>query len=268
MRAAGISDQEFAQFQRLIYDIAGISMSPAKKPLVGGRLANRLAHHGLGSYGEYFRILQHEGAAGELQIAVDLLTTNETYFFREPKHFDFLRDEVLVHQRPGRPFRAWSAACSSGQEPYTLAMVLADGLGDAPWEIFASDISTRVLQRARSGQYALEQAEKVPRHYLTRYCLKGVGAQSGTFIVERALRSRVKFSQINLNQPLPEVGEFDVIFLRNVMIYFDTETKRQVVQRLAAQLRPGGFLVIGHSESLNGVTGELVVTRPSIYRKR
>ncbi len=262
-----ISDQEFRQFQKLIHAIAGISMSPAKKPLVCGRLAKRLAHHGVSSYGEYFDILRREGDKGELQIAVDLLTTNETYFFREPKHFDFLRDEVLPHHRPGRPFRVWSAACSSGQEPYTLAMVLADGLGDAPWEILASDISTRVLERARSGQYALEQAEKVPRHFLTRYCLKGVGPQAGTFIVDRALRSRVRFSQINLNQTLPDVGEFDVIFLRNVMIYFDAETKRQVVGRLVAQLRRGGHLIIGHSESLNGVTDALTVTRPSIYRR-
>jgi chemotaxis protein methyltransferase CheR len=268
MQTRSITDQEFTQFQKLIYDIAGISMSPAKKPLVSGRLAKRLAHHRVGSYGDYFRILQKEGAHGELQIAVDLLTTNETYFFREHKHFDFLRDQVLVHYRPGRPFRVWSAACSSGQEPYTLAMVLADSLGDVPWEIFASDISTRVLERARGGQYALEQAAKVPKHYLSRYCLKGVGPQEGTFIVDRALRSRIKFAQINLNQSLPNVGEFDVIFLRNVMIYFDTETKRQVVRRLGEQLRSGGHMFIGHSESLNGVTEELAVVRPSIYRKR
>jgi chemotaxis protein methyltransferase CheR len=262
-----INDEEFAKFQRLIYDIAGISMSPLKKPLVSGRLAKRLSHHGVDSYGDYFRILQRDGVDGELQIAVDLLTTNETYFFREPRHFDFLRTDVLAQHRSGRPFRVWSAACSYGHEPYTLAMVLADSLGDMPWEILASDISTRVLERARTGQYALEHAEKVPKPYLTRYCLKGVGAQDGTFIVDRALRGRIKFSQINLNQTLPEVGEFDVIFLRNVMIYFDAETKRQVVKRLVARLRKGGYLLVGHSESLSGVTDELSVVKPSIYQK-
>lgn len=267
MHPRTLNDQEFTQFQKLIYDIAGISLSTAKKPLVSGRLAKRLKHHGVESYGDYFRILQKDAQHGELQIAVDLLTTNETYFFREHKHFDFLRDQVLPHYRPGRPFRVWSAACSSGQEPYTLAMVLADSLGDAPWEILASDISTRVLDRARTGQYALEQAEKVPRHYLSRYCLKGVGPQDGTFIVDRALRSRIKFSQINLNQSLPNVGEFDVIFLRNVMIYFNTSTKRQVVQRLTGQLRKDGYLIIGHSESLNGVVDHLPVVQPSIYRR-
>lgn len=267
MNAHAITDQEFTQFQKLIYDTAGIKLSPAKKPLVSSRLAKRLYHHGAGSYGDYFRILQNEGSQGEMQIAVDLLTTNETYFFREEKHFEFLRNEVLANYRPGQVFRVWSAACSSGQEPYTLAMVLADSLGEAPWEIFASDISTRVLDRARSGQYAMEQAQKVPRQYLTRYCLKGVGAQEGTFIVDPALRARIRFAQINLNQKLPNVGEFDVIFLRNVMIYFDTETKRQVVHRLHAQLCKGGYMVIGHSESLNGVSDELAAIRPSIYKK-
>jgi len=267
MHARNLNDQEFAQFQKLIYDIAGISMSPAKKPLVSGRLAKRLAHHGVQNYGDYFRILQKDGQHGELQIAVDLLTTNETYFFREPKHFDFLRDQLLPQYRPGRPFRVWSAACSSGQEPYTLAMVLADSLGEAPWEIFASDISTRVLDRARTGQYALEQAEKIPKQYLNRYCLKGVGAQDGTFIVNRALRSRIRFGQVNLNQSLPNVGEFDLIFLRNVMIYFNGDTKRQVVDRLCGTLRSNGHLIIGHSESLNGIVHDLPLVQPSIYRK-
>lgn len=267
MTAISINDSEFKQFQGLIYDVAGISMSAAKKPLVGGRLAKRLAHHGVNSYGEYFHILQRDGHLGELQIAVDLLTTNETYFFREPKHFDFLRTDVLPKVHPGRAFRAWSAACSYGQEPYTLAMVLAEGLGDTPWEILASDISARVLERARTGHYAMEQADKVPRPYLTRYCRKGVGSQDGTFIVDRTLRSRIQFSQINLNQALPEMSEFDLILLRNVMIYFNTETKRQVVRRLCSQLRPGGYLLVGHSESLNGVNDELTLIRPSIYRK-
>jgi chemotaxis protein methyltransferase CheR len=267
MQERVISDLEFSQFQRLIHEIAGISLSPAKKPLVLGRLAKRLAHHGVSSYGDYFRLLQRDGANGELQIAVDLLTTNETYFFREHKHFDFLRDEVFSRHRPGRPLRAWSAACSSGQEAYTLAMVMADTLGETPWEIFASDISLRVLERARGGHYAIEQAQKVPRHYLNRYCLKGVGSQDGTFIVAPPLRRHVRFEQINLNRTLPDVGEFDVILLRNVMIYFDAETKRQVVNRLCATLRKNGHLIVGHSEGLNGVTDVLKQVQPSIYHK-
>lgn len=267
MNLPTLSDQEFKQFQSMIYDIAGISMSPAKKPLVSGRLAKRVKHHGFASYGDYFRILMKEESRAELQVAVDLLTTNETYFFRESKHFDFLRNHIVPQHPAGKPFRVWSAASSSGQEPYSIAMTLADSLGSKPWEISASDISTRVLEKARSGHYPMEQAEDIPKHYLSSYCLKGVGSQEGTFLIERGVRSRVNFMQINLNLKLPKLGEFDVIFLRNVMIYFDTETKRQVVRRILEQLKPGGYLLIGHSESLNGVVDELQSVMPSIYRK-
>ncbi|MDR3390516.1 MAG: protein-glutamate O-methyltransferase CheR [Sulfuriferula sp.] len=267
MNMPTLSDQEFKQFQAMIYDIAGISMSPAKKPLISGRLVKRVKHHGLASFGDYFRVLMKEDSRAELQVAVDLLTTNETYFFRESKHFDFMRNYILPQHTHGKPFRVWSAASSSGQEPYSIAMTLADGLGDKPWEIVASDISTRVLEKARSGHYPMEQAEDIPKHYLSSYCLKGVGSQDGTFLIERSMRSRVNFMQVNLNQALPKLGEFDLIFLRNVMIYFDTETKRQVVRRIMELLKPGGYLLIGHSESLNGVVDELQSVMPSVYRK-
>ncbi len=263
-----LSDKEFKQFQTMIYDIAGISMSSAKKPLVSGRLAKRVKHHNLKSFDEYFHlVMKDSGADGELQMAVDLLTTNETYFFREPKHFEFMRDKVLPARKPGKPFRLWSAASSSGEEPYSLAMLLADVLGESPWEIVASDISSRILERARSGLYAMERAEDIPKHYLTRFCLKGTGTQDGKFLIAKELRNRVQYRQVNLNETLPKLGEFDVIFLRNVMIYFDMETKRQVVARMLSLLAPGGHLIIGHSESLNGVTDTLKVVMPSVYRK-
>lgn len=266
MDAIPLSDQEFQQFQRFIFEAAGISMSPAKKALVSGRLAKRLQLHGCSSYGEYFRVIQ-DGATNELQVAVDLLTTNETYFFREPKHFEFLRDTILPGLPVMRPVRIWSGASSSGEEPYTIAMVLDDVLNGRPWEVFGSDISTRVLERAQSGHYVMERGRDIPADYLRRYCLKGVGPNEGTFLVTRELRSRVKFAQVNLNQPLPGMGEFDVIFLRNVMIYFNTETKRQVVARLLDSLRSGGYFIISHSESLNGVNETLQMVKPSIYRK-
>lgn len=265
MLNASLGDREFANFQQMIFRIAGISMSPAKKALVAGRLAKRLKHHGLDSYGEYFELLSRQ--QDEMQVAVDLLTTNETYFFREPKHFDFLRDKVLPRHAPGRPFRVWSAACSSGEEPYTLAMLLADQLGETPWEVFGSDISTQVLDKARRGLYPMERARGIPSALLRAYCLKGVGSQDGQLLVDPDLRRRVRLAQINLNEPLPDVGEFDVIFLRNVMIYFQTETKRQVVARLLDKLRPGGVFIVGHSESLNGLGQGLETLAPSIYRK-
>lgn len=267
MNQPALSDKEFLQFQTMIYEIAGISMSSAKKPLVSGRLAKRVKHHGLDSYGEYFKLLMKNGGDGELQTAVDLLTTNETYFFREPKHFEFMRDKVLPTRKPGKPFRVWSAASSSGEEPYSIAMLLADVLGEAPWELIGSDISSRILERARSGLYAMERAEDIPKHYLSRFCLKGTGSQQGKFLISKQLRDRVHYRHVNLNDALPKLGEFDVIFLRNVMIYFDLETKRQVVERMIPMLSDGGHLIIGHSESLNGVTDRLKVVMPSVYRK-
>lgn len=267
MQASALSDQDFGEFQRLLYRLAGISLSPAKKALVCGRLAKRLKHHSLDSYRDYLRLLTSGREPEELQTALDLLTTNETYFFREPKHFEFLQ-QILAERRPGAPFRVWSAACSSGEEPFSIAMLLADRLGEAPWEILASDISIRVLERARSGLYAMERAQHIPQRYLKEYCLRGVGSQAGRFLIDRRLRARVNFRQINLNETLPQLGEFDVVFLRNVMIYFDTDTKARVVQRIAATLKRGAHLLIGHSESLNGVTDALAVVRPSVYRKQ
>ena len=267
MEATAITDQEFSQFQKLLHQIAGISLSQAKKPLVHGRLAKRLRQHRLGSYGEYFHLLTSGRQPEELQIAVDLLTTNETYFFREPKHFDFLREKIFPGCKQGRSFRVWSAACSSGEEPYSIAMHLASHLGEVPWEVVASDLSTRVLEKARTGHYPMERTKDIPTHYLAEYCLKGIGSQEGTFLIDSKLRSRVSFMQVNLNDPLPKLGEFDVVFLRNVMIYFDLEMKRRVVSRIASLLRPGGHLIIGHSESLNGVTDQFTSVMPTVYRK-
>lgn len=267
MNVAVISDQEFAQFQRFIFEAAGISLSPAKKALVSGRLAKRLQHHRLGSYGEYFRLLASGQASAEVQTAVDLLTTNETYFFREPKHFDLLREQALVARKRAQAFRVWSAASSTGEEAYSIAMVLADCLDGGLWEVTGSDISARVLEKARVGHYSTERTQHIPPSYLQRFCLKGFGAQEGTLLIERSLRARVKFLQVNLNAPLPHLGVFDVIFLRNVLIYFSAETKQQVVGRVLSLLKPGGHFCIGHSESLNGVTDAAQALAPSIYRK-
>jgi chemotaxis protein methyltransferase CheR len=262
-----ISDQEFADFQEFVYQSAGITLSSAKKALVSGRLLKRLRHYQLSSYRDYFQMIMSGQEPAELQAALDLLTTNETYFFREPQHFEYLRTAILPTRKPGDAFRIWSAACSSGEEPYTLAMVLADQLGATPWELVASDISSRVLAAAQAGQYPMERADKIPQAYLKSYCLKGIGAQAGTFLIDPKLKSRIRFLSVNLNAPLPQVGTFDVIFLRNVMIYFNAETKRQVVDRLLSVLKPGGHFIISHSESLHGITDQLKMVRSSIYRK-
>jgi chemotaxis protein methyltransferase CheR len=262
-----MSDAEFAQFQRFIYEAAGIALNGARKAMVAGRLASRLQPCRAGSYGEYLQLLKSGGAPLEVQTAVDLLTTNETYFFREPKHFEFLRG-VLTNGAPRRAaFRVWSAAGSSGEEAYSIAMLLEDCLPGCPWEVLASDISTRVLERARSGHYPLTRTDQMPPGYLRRFCLKGQGAQAGTLLIERSLRARLRFEQVNLNKPLPPLGSFEVVFLRNVLIYFDLRTKQQVVHRVLDTLRPGGWLFIGHTETLSGICDTLERVGPAIFRK-
>ncbi len=268
MSESAITQQEFGLFQRLIYKIAGISLSDAKKVLLVGRLQKRLRHYGFETFTQYYRFLANGEHPEELQTMVDLLTTNETYFFREPKHFDFLSQEILPQHDRNQPFRVWSAASSTGEEAYTLAMLLADKLRQTPWEIVGSDISTQVLEKARRGHYPMDRNEGIPQPYLEKYCLKGVRSQAGTFLIAAALRERVSFHHINLTLPIQaDIGHFQVIFLRNVMIYFDIETKRQVVGNLLPRLLPGGHLIIGHSETLNGIDCGLRQVRPTIYQK-
>ncbi|MGE0383790.1 MAG: protein-glutamate O-methyltransferase CheR [Gammaproteobacteria bacterium] len=263
-----LTQAEFSAACRWLYETAGISLSPHKKALVASRLAKRLRHRNLASFGDYLAIVTGGEDPAETQIALDLLTTNETYFFREPAHFEFLREAVLPARARGRPFRVWSAACSTGEEPYSIAMVLADVLGaNGPWEIVSSDISTRVMEIARRGCYPMSATDRIPPELLRQFALRGVGDCEGTFMVDEPLRKRVRIVPINLNATLPGIGEFDVVFLRNVMIYFDSQTKRAVVSRILARLRPGGHLFVSHSESLHGIDDTLLALRPSVYRK-
>lgn len=263
-----ISDAEFGQFRDLMRRTAGVEMAPSKKHLVSGRLTRRLREHRLRSFGEYYRLVASGNAPDEFQRMVDLLTTHETYFFREPKHFDYLAGHVLPQTTPGRELRLWSAASSSGEEAYSLAMVLMDKLGEkTPWQVFASDISHEVLAKARTGIYGMERTEGISDDYRRRFCLRGINGRSGTLQIDPALRQRVRFAPINLNESLAGAGEFDIIFLRNVLIYFDLPTKRQIVSRIVRQLKPQGWLFIGHSESLNGVSSEVSQERPTIYRR-
>ncbi len=263
-----MSDAEFRDYQQFIERLTGIHLAPIKKAMLAGRLAKRLRDCQLDSYGAYFRRIAEGGDAQERQVAIDLITTNETYFFREPKHFDALRSRLLP-TRNGQPVRIWSAACASGEECYSLAMVLADVLGEqAAWEVLGSDISSRVLASAQRGLYPMERGHHIPPELLKRFCLRGTGDYMGTLLVESGLRKRVRFKPINLIEPLPEIGLFDAIFLRNVIIYFDAETKRRVVNAVSQRLKPGGWLVVGHSESLIGQPANLLPILPTIYCKQ
>jgi chemotaxis protein methyltransferase CheR len=262
-----ISDAEFARVRDLAMRLAGISIAPSKKTLIVGRWGRRLVYHGLTSFGDYLSLLSDSGAGEELQLALDLLTTNETNFFREPTHFDFLRQRVLPVAKRGGRFRVWSAACSSGEEPYSVAMLLAAELPNSGWDVLGTDISARVLDTARTGLYDLARAQPIPREYLQRFCLKGSGPHAGQFLIDRAVRERVQFSRANLNESMPDFGQFDVILLRNVMIYFDAATKAKVVKHLVPALKPGGYFIIGHCDTLTGVPHALAMCSTSVYQK-
>jgi chemotaxis protein methyltransferase CheR len=264
-----INDTEFKRLRSLLYDIAGITLSDAKKVLLTGRLSKRLTALGLNNYTQYFKYVTDIAHADELQFMVDLLTTNETYFFREPQHFDFLKQIVPPTIKQGHMFRVWSAAASVGAEAYTIAMILADKLGeDGPWEILGTDISNSVLEQARRGHYRMAEAEKIPTPYLKKYCLKGKGEQEGTLLIDKKLRQHVSFQQLNLNvEGMKKVGDFDVIFLRNVLIYFDIPTKQRVVANLIPCMKKDGYFIVGHSESLNGITDALTQEKPTVYRR-
>lgn len=268
MQPIALFDREFDAFRALLYDRAGILLAPTKKHLVSGRLGQRLRENGLTSYDAYYRLITSGREPDELQRMLDLLTTHETYFFREPRHFSYFADVVLPALPAGRPLRVWSAASSSGEEAWSLAMVMMERLGQAAhWEVLASDISRSVLAQAKSGIYPMARLDSLPPEYLARYCRRGVDSKAGTLRIAPSLRSRVHFAQINLNAPITAIGEFEVIFLRNVLIYFDAPTKQAVVDRLLAQLRPGGWLFVGHSETLNDLSSHLRLEGPAVYRK-
>lgn len=261
-----LSVAEFELFKHWLYDVAGIHLADAKRTLVAGRLNKRIKQLGFVSFRQYFEHLTRSASATEeKQIALNLLTTNETFFFRESAHFDFTQ-KTLIPQWRGKSIRAWSAASSTGEEAYTLAMVLAEHhRGD--WTVTGTDISSRVVAAASEGVYAIERSKNIPARYLQEYCRKGVDDKAGTFKICKEIRQNVRFLLANLQQPQSNLGSFDIIFLRNVMIYFDGPSKQRVVNNVLERLQPGGILFIGHSESLNGVTDKVRMLQPSVYQK-
>lgn len=264
--AVSITDAEYKAYKRLVYELAGIALKDKKKPLLTGRLAKRLRYHDIRNYTDYLQLVNDDHQ--ELQMMIDLVSTNETSFFREKSHFDFLERHVRQFRQAGGSFRIWSAACSSGMEAYSAAMVLTEAGTIPQWEILGTDISTRILEKARRALYPLDAAKPVPTAYLKKYCLKGVRKMSGYMLIEKSLRDTVKFKYLNLNDPhWPELGIFDVIFLRNVMIYFDMPTKQRLVNRIVQKLKRGGYLFVGHSENLLGIPTSLAPVQPSIYQK-
>jgi chemotaxis protein methyltransferase CheR len=271
--AAGVSDHDFARFQALIHREAGIWLAPVKKALLVGRLSRRLRDLGLTSFGDYYeRVVEDEVERVRM---LDAICTNETHFFREPRHFDFLaervfprwREEADAGRRPRRA-RVWSAACSTGEEPYSLAMSLLAAFPSG-WdlEVLASDLSTKVLARAGDAVWPIEKAKEIPEAYRKAYMLRGYGTQEGLMKAGPEIREIVKLARVNLvGEPWP-AGPFDLIFCRNVLIYFDRPTKARVVERLLERLDPRGFLFLGHAESLGGLAGGARSVVATVYTR-
>jgi chemotaxis protein methyltransferase CheR len=265
-RQVTLTPSEFTWFTNFLRKVAGIELKDGKQALVMGRLDRRVRHHGFSSYGEYFALLGRADAPEETRIAVDLMTTNETYFFREQQHFDLLPSLLEGRGDAQHPVRVWSAASSTGEEAYSIALTLADALGRRPWEVVGTDLSSRVVESARRALFPLDAIDKIPEKLVRAHCLKGRDEYDGLFTVTADIRSRVRFERANLIRPLPDLGSFDVIFLRNVMIYFNNDTKVEVIRRLAATLRPGGVLLTGRAETLSGLDTGLEQVSPSVYR--
>lgn len=264
------SDLEFKQISDIMYEAAGLSYNDSKKSLIHSRLSPRIQKLGLDGFADYIAVLQDESEAAEFQMAVDLLTTNETYFFREPKHYDLLEAE-LTARRSKAPLAIWSAASSFGDEAYSTAMLLSDmqisGKIGPDWSILATDISHRVLLSAKEAVYPQDRLRAVSPERLRRYCLKGEGPSEGQSMVVDKLRERVQFGQLNLCKPFSGLGQFDVIFLRNVLIYFDIPTKREVVDRVLETLKPGGLFFLGTAEGRVACETPLATVQPGAFRK-
>jgi len=253
-----LSNKAFDAVTQLFHSVSGIRLNESKHALVTGRLQRLAIEAGEPDLEHYVDKLLRGGApAQEMTRLVDRLTTNETYFFREPQHFNDLADR-LADVTPGQDFKVWSAASSSGEEAYSSAMLLADKLGPTAaagrWQVVGTDLSTAMVDCARRGLYTLDRARLVPPDYLKRYCLKGQGDQTGQVLMSRELRAKVQFEPANLMQPMPAgLPMFDVIFLRNVLIYFDNDAKAAIVRRVLGQLKPDGVLYTGHAESLSNL---------------
>ena len=266
---SALQDDTYRRITDLMYSTIGLSFADSKKPLVASRLAARIQRLGLGGYEDYFELISCDDDGGEFQMAVDLLTTNETYFFREPAHFELFQRELS--QLAKGPLAIWSAASSFGDEAYSIAMLMSDmqqaGKIHSDWSILGTDISDRVLRSASLAVYPEERLRQVGADQLKRYCLRGDGESAGMVQIHPRLRERVRFGQLNLCRPIEDLGPFDVIFLRNVLIYFDAATKRDVVNRVLTQLRPNGLFFIGTAEGRVACDTALQPLGPGAFRK-
>lgn len=276
--SATLRDREFQLFSNFIYDNVGIKMPPAKKTMLEARLQKRLKALGIPSFEEYGNyVFSPDGRATELIHLIDVVTTNKTDFFREPGHFDFMVKTALPTILDGRggssrdPLRIWSAGCSTGEEPYTMAMVLSEFAIGRPGfraAITATDICTQVLQTARTGIYPEERTDPIPLNLKKKYLLRSREKSKSLVRICPQLRSLVTFRRINfMDDDLGIAEKMDIIFCRNVVIYFDKPTQQTLMRKFHKQLKPGGYLFIGHSETLSGLDVDFKAVASTVYRK-
>lgn len=271
-------DRDFKRFSKFIYEHCGLNLKPTKKTMLSLRLLKRMQVLGINSFSDYYDyVMSDKGRVDELAHMTDVITTNKTDFFREPKHFEFLVESALpaLQKRkyaPRAKLTVWSAGCSSGEEPYTLAMILYDYFGcndGRDFSILATDISTRVLAVGKEGIYPAHIVDPVPAILKPKFLMRGKGSRRGFCRIVPELRNRISFQRLNLieGNSFKIRQAMDIIFCRNVVIYFDHETQIKLFKKFYAQLTPGGYLFIGHSETLHGINDRFVQVSSSVYRK-
>ncbi|EGT5204793.1 protein-glutamate O-methyltransferase CheR [Cronobacter sakazakii] len=260
-----LSDTHFRRICQLIYQRAGIVLAEHKRDMVYNRLVRRLRTLGLDDFGRYLSMLEANANSAEWQAFINSLTTNLTAFFREAHHFPVLAEHA--RKRSGE-YRVWSAAASTGEEPYSIAITLADTLGTAPgrWKVYGTDIDTEVLQKAQSGIYRQEELKTLSPQQMQRYFMRGTGPHQGLVRVRNELANQIEFASLNLLDTQYNVpGPFDAIFCRNVMIYFDKETQQEILKRFVPLLKPGGLLFAGHSENFSNLSREFSLRGQTVY---
>jgi len=270
-----ISDKEFQKFRNLVYQRAGINLHQGKKQLVQARLSKVLRREGLRSFQDYYELVLNDNTGNKLVDLLDRISTNHTYFFREKDHLDFLAETIIpniLNSSKGngiKEIRLWSAGCSSGEEPYSIALKILDDGGLPPGitiKILATDLSTKVIETGSRGVYRDDKLRNITPAMKRKYFQKGKGRSEGFYRVIQPVRDMITFRKFNLMDPFPFRRKFDVIFCRNVMIYFDRETQQRMVNKFTQYIKPGGYFIVGHSESLSGIRHNLQYIVPTIYR--
>jgi chemotaxis protein methyltransferase CheR len=265
-----MSLREFARIKQLAFDTCGMDFAESKMDMIASRLDRTLRRLNLASYEEYYLYVRDDASGSALREFIDSLATNHTNFLREADHFAFLREAFGRTTFRGRPIRIWSAACSTGEEPYSIAMTLLDQRRHEVipgFQILASDISTRALASAQSGVYPRERVRDLPLPWVTEFFEAGSGKWAGWMKVKKAVRDTIRFERFNLLDTAAEFGTFDVIFCRNVMLYFGRATQEGIVNRMTERLNPGGYLFTGHTESLMGISHSLRYVKPAAYQR-